>query len=319
MNSIMVDNWFMEEVIADIRDQKIRHSNYYAELLMAIVLWDEVYYPLNKYNWWNSIPSQVQNMLQPLEDLNEDGKSKSLKELYRFKGISDEELYWLKWKEAVLSDSEDIISSGAIRYLALSGKNGLDYLPCAKRQNFLRKYCSIDNIQTSLSRIRLQGSLTKTIKEYYTETYKSLVDFSNLEIKMPVLSNFIIDNTSNNMSPIDFAFHLKNEGAVVKYRSYLREIEIALEKQNWRELRYLLRCSDDAINSVISIDKKRLIGISVNILPTPSIMFKYNTTTATISSSPSLAIDGFEEHLKKFNLTFLKDVTKYAINDMHIW
>lgn len=129
----------------------------------------------------------------------------------------------------------------------------------------------------------------------------------------------IIDNASNDMSPIDFAFHLKNEGAVVKYRLYLREIELALEKQNWKELRYLLRCSNDAVNSVISMDKKRLNGISVGIFPTPSIMFKHDKITATMSTSPTLSIEHFEKHFKKFNITFLKDVTKYAINDMHIW
>lgn len=53
---------------------------------------------------------------------------------------------------------------------------------------------------------------------------------------MLVLVNFIIDNATNDMSPIDFAFHLKNEGTVVKYRSYLRKIEFALEKQDWKEL-----------------------------------------------------------------------------------
>ncbi len=319
MNNIMVDNWFMEEVIADIQNQKVHFSNYYAELLMAIVLWDEVYYPLNKYSWWDSIPSPVQNMLQPLEDSKEDGKNESIRKLCQYKGISDEEFYWLKWKEPILLDPDDIVNSSAIRYLALSGKNGLDYLPCAKRKDFLRKYCSIENMQTVLSRIKLQGTLTKTIKEYYIETYKSLIDFSNLEIKMPVLVNFIIDNAPSDMSPIEFALHLKNEGAVVKYRRYLREIEVALEKQDWKELRYLLHCSEDAINSVILMDKKRLKGILVSIFPTPSMMFKHDKITATISTSPTLSIEHFEKHFKKFNLMFLKDITKYAINDMHIW
>jgi len=315
----MVDNWFMEEVIADIREQKAHCSSCYAELLMAIVLWDDVYYPLNKYNWWNSIPSQVQNMLQPVEDFNEEGQNESIKELYRYKGISEDEFYWLKWKEQILLDPDDIVSSGAIRYLALSGKNGFDYLPCEKRKDFLRKYCSIDNIKLSLSRIRLQGELTKIIKEYYIETYSSLIDFSNLEIKMPILFNFIIDNASNNMTPVDFAFHLKNEGPVIRYRSYLREVETALEKQDWKELRYLLNCSGDAINSVISMDKKRLNSISADILPIPSVMFKHNNITASISSDFGLTIEGFEKYFKKFNLIFLKNITEYAINDMHIW
>lgn len=59
-------------------------------------------------------------MLQPVEDLKEDVRNESIRELCRYKGISDEEFYWLKWKEPIVSDSEDILNSGAIRYLMLS-------------------------------------------------------------------------------------------------------------------------------------------------------------------------------------------------------
>lgn len=315
----MVDNWFMEEVIADINAQRTHCSSYYAELLMSIVLWDEVYYPLNQYNWWNSVPSQVKDTLIPIEDFKEEGKYESIKELYRYKGVSEEEFYWLKWKEQTLLDPEDTINSGAIRYLALSNKYGLNYLPCAKRHKFLQEYCSKNNMNILLSRIKLQDNLTKTIEEYYTETYKALLDFSNLEIKMPILVNYIIDNSTDNMTPVDFAFHLKNEGNVVRYREYLNSIENSLEHQNWKELRNLLLYSEDAVNSVISMDKKRLNGITVGILPVPSIIFKHKNITTTISSKPSLTIENFEKSFKKFNLTFLKDITKYAINDMRRW
>lgn len=319
MDCIMVDNWFMEEVIADIRGRKTHNSYYYAELLMAIVLWDEVYYPRNSYNWWTTIPSQVQNAIQPIEDFNEDGKYEALKELYRYKGISTEELYWLKWKESSLVDPDDIVSSGAIRYLALSAKHGFNYLPCTRRQDFLREYCKFENMQINLHRINLQNSLTKAIEEYYVEAYKALIDFTKLEIKMPVLADFIINNATDTMTPVDFAFHLKNEGSVIKYRHYLGEIENALEQQNWKELRFLLRCSDDAVNSVLSMDKKFLNKISVEFCPIPSVIYRGTNITASIPHQPFLEVNNFEKLYRKFNLTFLKDVTKYAINDMHRW
>ena len=319
MNSIMVDNWFMEEVVADIREHKKDNSYHYSELLMAIVLWDEVFYPRNNYNWWTTIPSEVQNSLQPIDDMDEEGKHKSFDELYKYKGISTEELYWLKWPETSLLESEDIIGSGAIRYLMLSAGLGLNYLPCAKRQDFLRKYCSVENMQFNLQRIKLQDSFTKTIEEYYIDTYKALIDFSKLEIKMPILADFIISNATDTMTPIDFAFHLKNEGAVIKYRNYLNEVETALEEQNWKELRFLLRCSNDAVNSVISLDKKRLNGICVELFPIPSIIYKGSSVNATLSPKPSFEINNPCKLFKKFNFTFLKDLTRYAINDMHRW
>lgn len=319
MNSIMVDNWFMEEVIADIKEQKTHRSRCYGELLMAIVLWDEVYYPKNNYNWWNSIPSQVQNALIPLDDCGERGVSKSLSELHKHKGIAEDDSSWLKWKNNAVLDVTDVIGSGAIRYLALSSNNGLDYLPCAKRQKFLKEYCSQSSMIRMLTRLKLQDALTKTVEAYYVDAYKSLGDFSNLQLKMPVLANYIVDMATNNMSPVDFAFHLKNEGPVIRYREFLRNIDDSLEKQDWKELKYLLRCSEDAVSSVISMDSKKIESVSVEILPTPRVIFNFSGETVKIGEVPSLTLKQFEKHFKKFSLVFLKDITKYAIEDMRRW
>ena len=318
MTKIMVDNWFMEEVVSDIKGKKINQSDYYERLLMAIVLWDEVYYPKNKYNYWNAISSEVKNALLPLDDDNESGKEEAIKRLYDYKKIPIDEYYRLKCKEPFLFRREDAINCGAIRYLMLSSSNGLDYLPCDERREFLFKYLNENTIRTYLSRMNLQNNLTKTIEEYYVESYKMLADFTNLKIKMPILSKYIFENTPESMTPVDFAFHLKNEGQVVKYRKYLDEIENALETQDWKELRYLNRCSEDAVNSVLLLDKKRLKGITVRILPTPSIMFNTSNVAAGLSLSPSFSINNFEKLFRKFNLTFIKDITKYAIDDMHI-
>lgn len=169
MQSVMVDNWFMEDVITDICNMRAYSSHNYSELLMAIVLWDEVYFPQNKYTWWKNASGEIQNILCPVEDIDEEGKFAAIRELYRYKGVSDEEFYWLKWKNSLLLEPEDVISSGAIRYLSLSRKNGLDYLPCDMRQNFLREYCSAPKI---LSRIKLQSDLTKLSKNFIQKHIK---------------------------------------------------------------------------------------------------------------------------------------------------
>ena len=311
MNKIMVDNWFMEEVVADINDNKVHSSKNYADLLMSIVLWDEVYYPQNARNWWNSFPSQVQNALQPIEDIEEQrNKSNIIRN-----GISIP-FYTEKMRL-------DIITATALHYAKLSSQNGCDYLPCKERYTFLLKYMSPQNVQKSLARIKMQDDLDKSIEEYYTDTYKALLDFSDLKLEMPVLVNFIFDNTPKGMTPVDYAFHLKNEGAVIKYRKYLSHVEEALEKQNWKDLRFLLRCSSDAVSDITSLDKNNLGSVGVRILPMPSILLEYNGVNASISPVSSFeirkSIKKTFRKMRKINLAFIKDLTNYAINDMKLW
>ena len=139
MNSIMVDNWFMEEVLADIHDKTIHASKPYADLLMAIVLWDDIYYPQNDHNWWNSFPSQVQNRLRPIDDSREEGLIQSIQRFYQNDNVFDEDVKWMKWKNIRGGESE-IVGCGALRYMMLSSNNECDYLPCTRRQSFLLQY-----------------------------------------------------------------------------------------------------------------------------------------------------------------------------------
>lgn len=314
MNKIMVDNWFMEEVVADINDNKIYNSQNYADLLMAIVLWDEVYYPKNSRNWWKSFPSQIQNALNPIDDIED-------KIFLEYEVIKNPLLYLLIYSNrSDLISSHEYISKLALHYAKLSSKNGCDYLPCKKRQSFLMQYMEPQNIQKSLLRMKMQGNLDKSIEEYYTDTYKALLDFSDLKLNMPVLVNFIFDNTPKGMTPVDYAFHLKNEGSVIRYREYLSQVEDALENQNWKDLRFLLRCSNDAVSEIVSLDKKSIGSLRIRILPTPSVLLKYDGVNADISSTPSLEMKmNIQNPFRKIHLTFLKDLTRYAINDMKRW
>ena len=312
MNNVMVDNWFMENVVRSIFNNDTRHSRSYADLLMAIILWEDVYYPNNSKSIWNVFPSQVQDKLHPIYDYeNEDSKEPYKQE------IGDEVGCWLEWKEGPQKEPE-IVSRNALRYMMLSSKNGCDYLPCEKRKSFLLKYFSPQRIQKALYRMKMQGSLDKTIEEYYSDTYKALLDFSDLNFEMPVLANFIFDNTPKGMTSVDYAFHLKNEGPVINYRKYLSHVEDALETQNWSELRYLLGCSTDVISDITSLDKKQIFSIGASIIPIPSLLLQIGGFNITASPSTiSIAVEKCGS-FKKMHLTFLRDLTKYAINDMHL-
>lgn len=318
MSKILIDNWFMNEVVNEINNDSICTFNYYSDLLMAIVLWDKVYYPCNDYDYWTQIPSEVMNALEPFDDTNKNWNKESIEQLYKFKNISSENYYWQNWNNPILLDPTDCIESSAIRYLMLCKYNEFDYLPHPCRKKFILNYLDEKSTKNFLLRMNIQKNFSDEIKNYYIEAYKSLVDFSDLKIEIPILSKYIFDNSAP-MSAVDYAFHLKNEGPVIKYREFLNKIEFAFENQNWKELRELIYYSNDAVNSVLKIDNRGLNNISVKILPIPSIIFGNNDFEMNLSSTPFLTLRHFEKHFKKFNFVFLKDLTKYAINDMKIW
>ena len=291
MNKVMVDNWFLEDVVNFFLDEKKNTPDSYEELLMAIVLWDEVCYPLNSFNWWNSIPSHIQDRLFPIDDTKHNGVP----------GIG--------------LQSIDAPINMALHYMALSSNHGCDYLPCFRRRTADDCYRLLD---LALLEIHMQRNLDRAVKEYYRETYKILSEFSRFEIKMPILAKYILDNTPEGMTPFDYAFHLRNEGPVIKYKQYLNKVEDALENQNWKDFRYLLRCSEDTIADVLSLDKKSFESVTFNILPVPSISLKFRGVDTSISGAPSFSIktDG---SYRRLHLTFLKDLTTYAINKMRLW
>lgn len=309
MNKIMVDNWLMEDVIADIRENKSNCSNAYADLLMAIILWDEVYYPQNTYNWWNSVPSEVQGMLSPIPDPDEAGLDAPIIHFLMNHNLMDSsDLEWLRWKNIRLEQS-GVMAKGALRYMVLSNDNECDYLPCQKRRIFLNDYFSRENVERFLVRLKAQEHLDKTIKDYYIETGKEWLDFSAFNFQMPTLADYVIKNRPDKMNPVEYALHLKHEGAVVAYRKYLSQIDEAIEKQNWRELRCLLRCSEDAVSDVISLDRKNIYSSKCCVVPNPTALLDLISINIGLLPNPTISISldlkGFS-NIKKTRLTFFK-------------
>ncbi len=289
----MVDNWFMEEVLAEIRENDVQNYSSYTDLLMAIVLWDDVYYPSNGKNWWNSMVSPVQDLLIPVDDFGE-------------------------W-EGRHTEHNNIVCDGAIQYLDFCNQKGFNYLPCKKRLNFLRRACSPEEVSKALMRLRQQDILTKTVRDYYLDHYNNVLELQKIQIQMPILSKYIFDEASNDISPVDFAVQLKNEKKVIEYRNFLDQLDSAVEKQDWRELRFLLQCSQDAVDSVLSVDKRKLISVSVDIFPLPQIIIHLGNIEMNLGKTLSLTINNVEALIKKYNLIFLREVTQYAINDMALW
>lgn len=289
MNNVLVDNWYMEQVVADIRAGNRYHSVQYAELLSAIVLWDNIYYPDNEHNWWHNHPSEVQHALLPLKDNSTDPQF-----------LRSEQLLMSQIASSLKGTTfyTDNVAKSALHYRLLSNQNECDYLPCPPRQEFLKK---IDKnvLFAKLARLNFSHTHDKLLREYYLDAYHGLIN-TDIVIDRPILSNFIIHNTPESMTPVDYAIHLANEGPVLRYRDYLARIESCIENQEFAQLRLLLKESRDVVDEVLRMDNDSIPSLDMTIFPTPSI---------------SIGME-FKFPKKKMHLTFLRDLTEYATNEL---
>lgn len=286
MNKVMVDNWLLSDVYRFLILNENSYSYSYYDLLMAVILWDDIYYPAHG------------SFFDPL-----------------LKGLAEEiQKLCFPIRERVFAYSGDIVDEVAIKYLELSHRHNCDYLPCSKRQDFFKR-SSIEQYQT-LYRLKLQNHLDNDIEEYYRETFDFFSDSFSFTIKTPVLVQYAIANAPDGMTAIEYALHLRNEGATINYRKYLEEIEENLNLQKWGELRHLLKLSEDVVQDVIALDKKHIGNLNMSVSITPSVLFDFVSNNAKLSAPILLSIKDKFLNSSKIHLTFLRDLTKFAVNDL---
>lgn len=321
MERVMVDNWLLEEAVINLRDEPEKPGKSLSDLLMAILLWDEVCFPENQNNYWRSIRGNLADYLTPITDEEWNNSLPYMKRFstYHYRCDSEREHYLFATERNVGLQEFDLecIGQRAQRYLRLSGENDCSYFPYYKRQDYLEKTLTPTKWKLSDAMVRIsnQKMLDSKVKEYVEETFKSLLDMPSIEFSMPVLTRFILENTPDGMSPVDYAFHMRMEGPVIQYRKYLQELSGSVEKQDWKEFRKLGNYSIDAIKSVIEMDKGQVRSIKASLLPTPSIMLDSSFMTISTDSKNNLTIKADLPH-KKYHLTFLRDLTRFGINEI---
>ena len=316
MNNVMVDNWLLEDAVINLQRNPTEPSKSLSDLLMAIVLWDNIYYPRKGHSaWWTEVLPDLQDYLLPIVDDGLDSLQEALGDVSRVRTRPPE-----KQNESDSMKEPLIVSSSAFRYLRLSSQNDCDYLPVRERQEYLAKNLLFTDskVRDMLVKIGSQKMLDKQVKVYVEESLKALLDMPKVEFKMPVLSSYILKDTPAGMSPVEYAFHLRQEGSVIRYREYLAELANTIERQDWKEYRRLIGCATDAIQGVLTMDKGRISSINAGIFPTLSATLE--TPYFTASTDPqkllTLKLENFKH--RKYHLTFLRDLTKHGINHIEI-
>lgn len=281
MNSVMLDNWMLSDVLCDIyniRDNTVSES--YQKFLFAIVLWDKIYYPNNELSpYMNPANGTISSILKPIDDIT-----------HSFADEAD-----AMYKEYFNGEYSEIIVKGAMRYLLLSSHNKCDYLPCEARQKTLACANFIE-LNRRISRSNSLDFLNDAINEYFIELFSKL-GATNFTIKTPILTDYIIQTTPDEMSYIDRALHLKYEGPVEKYRKYLSDMENAFRKSDYRLLIDMKNYSENLVKDIRIMDSKNISVVNCTILPIPSISF-----------TKEVQLKGGA------NLAFLDELGKFAVN-----
>lgn len=241
MNGILLDNWTLQDLYSGELKTDTERFN---ELLEAIVLWDNLFYPNNTYSMWWKYISQNHDFINVLKPLPDDEKSFTDESREIFYSIGTE-------------NYTDVVGAGSIRYALLSNKNGLDYFPCSKRSAFLSQSKIRDIIPNMLSRYDLMGTFDKEVIKYYKEL-NSFLGNDIIKFEVPILVDFIKYNTPSNMDYIDYAIELRKEKSVKKYREYLGEIEQSINNAQWGKVSEFKSATEELVHDIL---RKKLVHI----------------------------------------------------------
>lgn len=305
-SGIMLDNWFIEEALSYMAEGITYGSTAYAELLAAIVLWDNVYYPRNANSVWATWDQNpLAKYLTPIDDEGEEGYREAVEAFHQYPHVFEKQ-YWRKLVKPGLPN--EVVGVGALRYMSLSAKHNCDYLPSGQRQEFLKAHLSQEDFSSLMGHLTAQKVIDDAIADYVIQAAQPFLSPEGFFIEMPAFARFIIDHTPIGMSSIEFALHLKHEGPVCRYREYLQQFSVAAGERDVLKLQYLRSLVKEAFDTVVAKYGDDMKSGPTQILPAL-------LPPADLSSAIEKAFV-FEKMLResdrKMRLVFLKDLTYHT-------
>ena len=286
MSNILIDNWNMENIAYELSYIPDEYFSYaYGELLNATVLWDEVYYLNNDWSWnWINSQQELTKIVTPIND--------DLSFLQE-----SEEIY----KKYFENKEYLVVASGAIRYSLFSNRYGMGYLPCEERSNFLNNVDVATRKKIFKNVLYNRQSSLNILDELIEEQFSSIKRFFpelKINFQYPVLVDYIRFNANSKKSCIDVALQLKREKAVMAYREYMDQFELALENEQWSTVIKFEKEIQEIVNDMLKIPEGRAFTVSGSISLMPSI---------DISTEIVL-------NRKKYHLNFLRELADFSFS-----
>lgn len=214
MKSVLIDNWTVERIIDNFSNNKNMISDDVKALLIALVLWEDVYYLDNEYSsWWKYIVDNMQEY-------------SFLKQLKPLKYTSESVIFEAEFKylEAYSMQYTSQVAQGALEYLYLANEKALSYLPLGKRARFIQENDLYKYFRIYYNRIDAIEKVDEDVLEYYEELNKMLRK-AKLEFHPSCLYGYINKSADTVLDMFNCAMDLKSEKMVKDFRRWANDFE----------------------------------------------------------------------------------------------
>lgn len=296
MSKILLDGegiYAAAQVVRRIKDKELNISDYDALLnvIVAIVLWDDVYIFSERFSSWYvegiDYFNQYCNNFHILDTTTRLDMPNDLRKMlldHFFERYEDP-------RTGVSSYRVSFQDKRALEYLFTANINGLDYMPSIERQMILERY----NYTSFFLRKDVISKVDKELERYYKQANQS-ISVKRIKYVFPVLLDYLLERYDIE-DIIKGAFELKQNRSLVKFRKSMDLLDKAWESGN---IKYI----DDYFKEI-----ERIIGVL-------SGTIKCDKKFGFTASIPlALSVDMAVPLKRPFHLVFLKDLAFYGIKN----
>ncbi len=227
-NNVIIDNWTLHNSAHVICFPDRAEDKYqdFENLLMAILLWDEIYY-------WDNDNGTKWNYI--FEDREVEIPIKKV-------AISQQVL-----NEVAAIEDKDIIRGGALQYQMIANEMGLDYLVEKKRCNYIHKP---NDIRDVLLPQKFVYHIEKDVEEYYKSLMK-FFDNKELKFRFPLLVDYILKEAGSIKQCINVAMDMRETRELKNMRKWIANLHKDINNGNWLKVEKAIKDVDDIISDII--------------------------------------------------------------------
>ena len=283
-SKVLIDAWTLyriSEKIAMRSNEDVLDDVCMSYFTTAIVLWDELCYPVGKSFYSSNdlyfSPNETSEFLSKL----------LVAKHYESNSNSPEILY------ARLEERSEL-------YLNIANSWEMNYLPHPNRVRYLEENC-LHNL--GFERIKIIENLDNDLKGYYAEI-NNKYGRGICNVKYPLLYDYIRQNCDTPVDELRAALELRNDKNIIEFRKSLNYLDNAFNSGNIRDIDVAFKQLEELSETITAPRSKTLIA---------KMSIKLSTPLPFVGLSVSKTFKFPEK--KIINMTFLTKLADYGVSE----